>query len=158
MFKYGKTAQSAVSAMSYLAEVYDGGQSRLSSQDISSNRHLPRPIVAKLLVTLSQAGLVSGAPGPNGGYWLSREPGEIRLCEIVGLFEKAGERMMCPFGPNWCGHGAPCPVHDELMQLDDALNDFLETTSLAVFAQSPQNTSENASNTGFTWEVNIEQD
>jgi len=149
MFKYGKTAQSAVSAMSYLAEVYDGGQTRLSSQDISTNRDLPRPIVAKLLVTLSRAGLVSGAPGPNGGYWLSRAPAEIRLCEIVGLFEKAGERMMCPFGPNWCGHGEPCPVHDELLQLDDALNDFLEKTSLAVFVRDGQNAPETTPNSAF---------
>jgi Rrf2 family protein len=136
MYKYGKTAQNAVSAISLLAEVYDRGETRLSARDIAQRRALPRPIVAKLLVVLSQAGFVSGAPGPNGGYWLGKAPEEITLCEIAELFEKAGGRMMCPFGPNYCGHGDQCPLHDTLLRMDDELTSFLEQTTFAVFNQT----------------------
>lgn len=40
---------------------------------------------------------------------------------------------MCPFGPDWCGNGEPCPLHDQLVELDGNLMSFLERTSLAVF-------------------------
>jgi Rrf2 family protein len=133
MFRYGKTAQNAVSAMSYLAEVYTG-RSRLSSLDIADRRNISKPLVAKLLVVLSQAGLVNGAPGPSGGYALARDPSQISLLEIVSLFEKVEDRSMCPFGPDWCGNGDPCPLHDQLVALNDRMYQFLAGTKLDAFA------------------------
>lgn len=133
MFKYGKTAQNAIAAMSYLAEVFDGGETKLSSLDIAERRRLPKPLVAKILVVLSQAGFVDGTRGPGGGYWLSKDPSTISLSDIVVQFEKTGDSLQCPFGPGWCGHGAPCPLHDQLVELDTQMSDFLETTTLDVF-------------------------
>lgn len=134
--KYGKTAQIAIAAMSLLAEVYDGGKTCLSSLDIAKKRELPRPIVAKLLTVLSQSGYVKGSPGPRGGYWLAKAPGKISFHEIVCLFEKTDETtIMCPFGPNWCGNGNPCPVHDQLVELHDQKVAFLKETSLAAFCK-----------------------
>lgn len=133
MFKYGKTAQNAISAMSYLAEVYDGGATKLSSKDIATRRNLSQSLVAKILVVLSQAHLVDGTRGPRGGYWLAKAPGEISLHDIVVLFEKTDDQLQCPFGPGWCGQGAPCPLHDQLVELDERMSKFVETTTLAVF-------------------------
>jgi Rrf2 family protein len=135
MLKYGKTAQNAISAMSYLAEVYDAGETRLSSRDIAERRKLPQTLVAKLLVILSQAGLVASAPGPRGGYWLAKSPERISLNDIVSQFEKSNDRLQCPFGPDWCGKGDPCPLHDQLIELDSQFTDFLESTTLDVFVQ-----------------------
>lgn len=122
--------------MSYLAECYDGGETRLSSQDIANKRDISKPLVAKLLVVLSQANLIEGAPGPRGGYALAKEAEEISLIDIVSLFEKTGDQVMCPFGPNWCGNEEPCPLHDKLVQFDQQLSDFLEQTTLAVFQKN----------------------
>lgn len=135
MIRYGKTAQNAISAMSRLAEVYDEGKTRLSSMDIAQRRNLPKPIVAKMLVVLSQAGLVKGAPGPNGGYSLARHPSKISLFDIVSLFERSEDRLQCPFGPDWCGNNDPCPLHDDLYEMDQRLTHFLENTRLDVFAE-----------------------
>lgn len=137
MYRYGKTAQTAVSAMSHLAEVYDGGRTRLSSGDIAKHRNLSQPLVAKLMVVLSQAGLVEGTRGPGGGYWLARKPEAITLQDIVSHFEKSDNRTYCPFGPHWCGNEDPCPLHDQLVALDAQLNQFLSNNSLAIFAKAP---------------------
>lgn len=122
--------------MSYLAEVYDRGATKLSSLDIAERRKLPKPLVAKLLVVLSQAGLVDGTRGPGGGYWLAKDPAAINLSDIVTQFEKPGDGLQCPFGPGWCGHGAPCPLHDQLVELDAQMADFLRSTTLDVFITS----------------------
>lgn len=133
MIKYGKTAQNAISAMSFLAEVYDGGHSRVSSPDIATKRQISKPLVAKLLVALSQADLVNGAPGPKGGYSLAKAPSEITLHEIVDLFEKTDERISCPFGPDWCGNKEPCPLHHKIAAIESSINSFLCDTTLGVF-------------------------
>jgi Rrf2 family protein len=94
---------------------------------------LPKPLVAKLLTILSQAGLVKGSPGPGGGYSLAREPKDITLYDVAVLFERAEDKRTCPFGPDWCGHGEPCPLHESLLSLDEKMVTFLRTTRLNVF-------------------------
>jgi Rrf2 family transcriptional regulator, iron-sulfur cluster assembly transcription factor len=136
MLRYGKTSQSAVSAMSRLAEVYDGGKTRLSSLDIARDRRLPQPLVAKLLTALSRAELVDGTRGPGGGYWLARPPGEITLDDITRCFERDTDRVLCPFGPDWCGNSDPCPLHYELADLDLRLREFLEKNTLEAFVRA----------------------
>ena len=50
---YGKATENAIAAMTRLAEVYDGGETRLSASDIATTRGLQRPFVAKLLSVLA---------------------------------------------------------------------------------------------------------
>jgi Rrf2 family protein len=135
MFPYGKTASHAVAAMSYLAEGSSDPAFRASSGSISNNRDISKALVAKVLTVLSQAGLVGGAPGPGGGYYLARPAKEIALIDIVRLFEKTDESDRCPFGPHWCGNNDPCPLHDQMAALRESGRRFLEETSLEVFVR-----------------------
>ncbi len=136
MLRCGKTAQTAIAAMSALAEHYDGGQTVLSSHDIARDRNLPQPLVAKLLTTLSASGLVDGSRGPGGGYWLAKTPARISLAHIAELFEKDNEGIMCPFGPGWCGKGEPCPLHHELAAMNEQWETFMCKTMLSVFVSA----------------------
>ncbi|MEX0321366.1 MAG: Rrf2 family transcriptional regulator [Puniceicoccaceae bacterium] len=135
MLPYGKTASNAIAAMSYLAERYGDENAKTSSAAISDDRQISRPLVAKVLTILSQAGLVGGSPGPGGGYCLAKPPQEIFLIDIIRLFEKVDDYSRCPFGPDWCGSGdkEPCPLHDQIVALDEVGKKFLTETSLAVF-------------------------
>ena len=133
MIRFGKTAQTAISALSLLAEVYDGGKTKLSSAQIAEKRELPQPIVAKVLTIVSSLGLVDGTRGPGGGYWLKKAPAEISLFDIVEEFERQDSGIMCPFGPHWCGHGDPCPMHEALVRMAAEWTHYLKSTRLSVF-------------------------
>jgi Rrf2 family iron-sulfur cluster assembly transcriptional regulator len=134
MTPYGKTAQTAIAAVSRLAEVYDAEKpAKLNSAEIAKVRHLSQPIVAKVLTILSQAGIVNGSPGPGGGYWLSQEPGAIKLYDVVTLFERLEDNVSCPFGPHYCGHGPHCPMHSDLLTLRDQMITFLKSSTFARF-------------------------
>jgi Rrf2 family transcriptional regulator, iron-sulfur cluster assembly transcription factor len=132
MTPYGKTAQTAIVAMSRLAEVYPEKR-LLSSIDIARDRRLAQTLVAKLLTMLSQAGLVEGERGPGGGYRLARTPRKISLFDIVSVFERMEDRTVCPFGPGWCGNNDPCPLHDAYMHFNEQFDSFLRQTKLDVF-------------------------
>jgi len=130
---YGRQTECAIAAMSRLAEIYDGGKTRLSAADIADARGLPRPFVAKILSVLSQAGLVIGSRGPGGGAALARHPARIRLYDVFKLFEREDERNACPFGGGVCGAGEPCPLHHKLTTLHDALHALLHDTTFDEF-------------------------
>lgn len=134
MTPYGKVAQAAIAAMSLLAEHYapDGGQ-RLNSREIAARRRLSAAIVGKVLTTLSQHGLVSGSPGPGGGYALARAPREITLHAVVSPFDRLDDTLVCPFGEGWCGSGPHCPLHEQLSTLRSEITSFLQQTTLARF-------------------------
>lgn len=130
---YGKATETAIAAMSRLAEIHNAGGPRVPAGDIADNRKLQRPFVAKVLTTLSQAGLVVGSRGPGGGFALARPPEEIKLYDVYRLFEREDVGDVCPFGGEVCGSGDPCALHDKLVRVKDAVDDLLHQTTFAEF-------------------------
>jgi Rrf2 family iron-sulfur cluster assembly transcriptional regulator len=135
MFRYGKLARQAVSAMSYLAENHTQDPVSISSAEVGRERRIPSALAAKLLSQMATAGLTRGTTGPGGGYRLARPPAEISLAEIVNLFEREMDEYPCPFGPGWCGNGDPCPLHHDFIRLEESGSDFLKNTTLMVFTK-----------------------
>lgn len=136
MSPYGKVAQAAIASMSLLAEHYaSSGGRRWNSREIAAQRKLSQAIVGKVLTTLSQMGLVHGAPGPGGGYALARPPEQITLHDVVAPFDRLESTLICPFGEGWCGHGPQCPLHEQLDRIRQQITTFLQQTTLARFQQ-----------------------
>lgn len=135
MFIYGKTAANAIAVMSYLAA---DPSRRAGSGEIAESRGLSRALTAKLLTQLAAAGLVSGQPGPGGGYTLGKPDREISLMDIVRLFEQTDPPPLCPFGHDWCEYGEPCPLHDSFQKINESNRRFMEETRLSVFAKPPR--------------------
>jgi Rrf2 family protein len=140
MIGYGKSTQTAIAALSLLAQVYDGegsGMTRLSASDIAVARNLQRPFVAKLLTVLAQARLVTGSPGPGGGYALARPPEQITIYDVAAVFER-DEGNICPLGKGRCGNGEPCPLHAALRGMDGAVEQMLRGLTLEIFRTLPE--------------------
>ena len=127
---YGQTASNAISVMSYLA--CDPSR-RAGSGEIAQARRISQALTAKLLTQLAAARLVSGQPGPGGGYTLAKEPSEISLFDIASLFEHIDAPSLCPFGHGWCGNGAPGPLHTAIQELIDRNRAFMKETRLSIF-------------------------
>jgi len=130
MFIYGKTSANAIAVMSYLAA--DPGR-RAGSKEIAESRGISVALTAKLLTQLAAAGLVTGQPGPGGGYTLAKPAGKICLMDIASLFEQTEPPSLCPFGHNWCGKGDPCPLHGTITDMVEANRRFMNDTRLAIF-------------------------
>lgn len=133
MFIYGKTAANAIAVMSYLAA---NPTQRAGSGEIADARGISQALTAKLLTQLASAGLVTGQPGPGGGYTLAKPARDISLMDIVELFEQTESPSLCPFGPGWCGKGDPCPLHDTIRTMIDDNRRFMEETRLSIFANT----------------------
>lgn len=130
MVIFGKTSAHALSVLSCLAE-RDGRA--MGSAEIASDRGLSRALTCKVLTQLSGAGLVSGKPGPGGGYRLSKAASDISLMDVAVLFEAHGSMSRCPMGGPWCAGSSPCPLHAALDDVVQRVNEFMKLTTLAVF-------------------------
>lgn len=130
---YNRSTQDAISAISYLAEIYDGGESTCSSAEIAEKRNLPKPFVAKLLTYLSQAKLVTGSRGPGGGYTLAKQPKEISFQDVASIFERDDDELSCPLGRGHCGKGDTCQLHDQLEAIRNNIKNFLTKTRFDTF-------------------------
>ena len=130
MFIYGKTATNAIAVMSYLAAK---APQRVGSAVIAKARNISPVLTAKLLSQLASAGFLSGQPGPGGGYTLVKNAAEIRLIDIVSLFEQIDDSSRCPFGSDWCGNEDPCPLHDTITDMIASNRRYMEETRLSVF-------------------------
>ena len=135
---YSKATETAIAAMTRLAEVWDNGKTRLSAADIADNRNLQRPFVSKVLSTLSQAGLVTGTRGPGGGFCMSRPPREITLYQVYRLFEREDHGRACPFGGGVCGAGPTCSLHDKLVDIQLSVDDLLHETTFEAARKAYQ--------------------
>ncbi|MBE7488256.1 MAG: Rrf2 family transcriptional regulator [Candidatus Omnitrophica bacterium] len=139
---FNRSTQDAIAAMSRLAEVYDGGKTLLSAEDIAKARKLPRPFVAKILTTLGRAGLVSASRGPGGGFTLARPPGEISFLDVANLFERAEQETLCPYGRDHCQSDAPCTIQQEIDRHIQGLKNFLKKTHFDLFTPKPSSSVE----------------
>lgn len=137
MFRYGKLARQAVSAVSYVVERHGPDSPAVSSAEVGKARGIPKALAAKLLSEAASAGFLHGTTGPGGGYRLAKPPATISLMDVVSLFERPLEDSPCPFGPGWCGKGEPCPLHEDFTKLEEKVRAFLNGTTFDVFLKPP---------------------
>lgn len=92
----------------------------LSSADLAERFGVSNHHLAKVLGTLSNAGLVRGGRGASGGYRFTGNRKRTTLMDIVALFEPApGSRPTEPGGETDIG-GALQRVLDEIDEIAEA--------------------------------------
>ena len=89
---------------------------------LSYLKHLVTPLVA--------AGIVRCVRGARGGVSLAREPGEIKLSEVLQLLEGSVSPAECVNNPEVCSRSASCIIRDVWSELKSAIDEVLESTTL----------------------------
>ena len=107
------------------------------------NRWIPLPLIAEkqevsekylesIISVLVKAGLVEGQRGKGGGYRLSRELKDYSVGEILRLSEGSLAPVAClDGGANSCPRAGKCQTLPMWEKLDDLINGYLDSVSLA---------------------------
>jgi Rrf2 family protein len=111
---------------------------RASSDRISAEANVPRRLLARILASLSRAGLVESEKGRGGGSRLARPAREITLLDAVEAAEGPFGVTRCIMQNRACGTAAPCAMHDAWEECQEAILKYLQNQSLEDFtAQNP---------------------
>ncbi|MCA9473670.1 MAG: Rrf2 family transcriptional regulator [Nitrospira sp.] len=84
--------------------------SPVQAKSIAQSQAIPARFIEHVLSGLKQAGLVTSQRGAQGGYILSKEPGEISLAEIVKAMNGTTRQTL-----NGSINGHPKNAHEELL-------------------------------------------
>ncbi len=134
------TSQYALRALSHLARQSDGS---VLGRELSQSVEIPANYLSKVLLVLRNAGLVDTTRGSGGGYRLGRPASEIRLIDVVELFEKFPERN---YRVSWA---ARVPVRIPSLALHMPLGKGLQASYLGFLVSTPL--SAIAGNPGDIW-------
>ena len=103
---------------------------RMSMKEISEAQHIPQNYLAKIMRRMVERGLIRSMVGPEGGYFLRRDPKDINLREIYEAVEGELRVIDCMDQDEVCALYENCtqlPVWDKLQV---SMIKLLEKTSL----------------------------
>ena len=126
------TSQYALRALARIAAQPDGDP--VLGKDLARECDIPANYLSKLLWQLKNAGLLNAVRGSGGGYQLARPAEEVRLIDIVEVFDALRARPSCLLGKGDCSDHDACSAHRAWKIVRQTYLDFLELTPLADIA------------------------
>jgi Rrf2 family cysteine metabolism transcriptional repressor len=109
------------------------GEGHVPARTIASTQGIPLKFLEHQLAVLHKAGIVASTRGANGGCSLARDPSEIRIGDVIELFEGPVAVMSCldEQHDERCAQTHQCGLQELWMRVDNAVRDVLHATTLA---------------------------
>lgn len=127
-----KKSQYAFKALAYLTEKYKQGPVLIS--EISEKKRVPLKFLENILLELKKADILESKKGKGGGYYLKKDPAQVKVATIVRLVNGPIAMLPC-VSLNFykrcdnCDETA-CGLHDIMIQVRDASLNVMETKTL----------------------------
>lgn len=106
------------------------GISPIQLKDIAENQQISLPYLEQLIRPLIAGGYVRSTTGPKGGVSLAKQPSEIKLIDVIQLFEGSIALVSCVDDPGVCDRSSSCVTRDLWSELKDAMSDVLRSKTL----------------------------
>jgi Rrf2 family protein len=125
---FSKKCEYGLQAILYIA-AHPPGET-IPAEKISQALKIPREFVSKILQDLKVSGLIGSVKGKAGGFFLGKEPSQIKLIDIVEAIDGLEMFNSCVLGFPECSPEAPCPVHNKWGALRDQAYQMLKAETL----------------------------
>jgi Rrf2 family protein len=117
----------AIRALIYMAEDADR---IVSTADLDRDLKLPRPFMRKTLQMLQKAGYLTSVKGGGGGFRLEREPKDIKLIDLMKVFQGDISLGDCLFKKKICTCVRTCPLRREIKSMEAMVLGRLKSVTL----------------------------
>lgn len=135
-----KKTKYGIKALAYIAR--KKGRKPVQASEISESENISQKFLESILLELRKSGFLGSKKGKGGGYYLIREPDEIKMTAVIRVLE--GPIAMVPCVSlnyyekcNDCPDENICAVHKLMIQLRDASLNVLGDNTLEDIA-TPQ--------------------
>ncbi len=117
-------------AMFELARHY--GEGPLSIKNIARRQNISEHYLEQLIAALKKKGLVRSIRGSQGGYILSRKPGDIKVGDIIRALEGPIAPVECvrDNDSETCSRTDICVARTVWKKVKDSIIEVLDTTTL----------------------------
>lgn len=116
-------------ALKHIASLPEGDLA--NAREIAAHFNLPPNLLAKILQSLSQSGIIEATKGSGGGYRMIKRPSDVTLAQIFESIEGPVHMVMCTSNDGCCSIEDRCTVKNGLTNLERRFYQFFETVTLA---------------------------
>ena len=107
-----------------------GGKPRII-REIAANQEISEKYISRLIVDLRKAGFVKSVRGTNGGYILSRRPGDIRVLDVIEVMEGPLSIVNCTDpADRSCHRAGNCPAQQMWREINEKFRAVLAEYTL----------------------------
>lgn len=107
------------------------GDQPVSARRIAADTDVPERFLARVLVGLVRARVVTAQLGRTGGYRLRPLPSQMTLLELVEAVEGPSASVRCVLRERQCVPRHPCAIHPVWTAAQAGILDVLRATTLA---------------------------
>ncbi len=111
------------------------GREVLSASDLSAEDNLPLKFVEQILADFRHAGIVATKRGKFGGYFLQKDPAQIKMGDMVRLLDGMLAPIPCAseafYQPCTCADEAHCGLRMLMIDVRNAISNILDRYTLA---------------------------
>lgn len=133
---FSKTTEYAIRVLTYLCR---HNLEPYSVAFLHKELKMPYKYLTKLMTKLQKQGFVNATKGCNGGFTLAMDANKIYLQDIVESVEESLESQRCILGFEMCDAQNPCSLHNRWLKPKGAIDEMLETTTLASLVENEAN-------------------
>lgn len=136
---FSKKCEYGLQAVLYLAAHIS--REVISADEISKKLNIPKEFVSKILQSLTESGIVASKKGKSGGFFLAKDPKQIKLIDVVAAIDGLSIFNSCVLGFPNCSPDNPCPLHGQWGELrtkaynmltDETIDHFRDKTLLKI--------------------------
>ena len=106
------------------------GEEPISLKEIAKRQQISLSYLEHLITPLIAGGIVRSTKGPKGGISLAKNPGDIRLSQVINLLEGSMAPVECVDNPKVCSRSTSCVTRDIWSEIKKATNGVLESVTL----------------------------
>ena len=133
-----KRSQYALKALGYLAYKYDQGPVLIA--EIALKKKIPLKFLEGILLELKLAGILDSKKGKGGGYYLAKQPAEVKVATIIRLVNGPIAMLPCVslYFYKRCENcnEKRCALHDMMIEVRDATLNIVEKRTLIDLMES----------------------
>ena len=130
---FSQTTEYALRIVVYLASI---GERPATIAQIALATRVPAGYLAKVLVSLSRAGIVRSQRGLHGGSVLARPADDVTVYDVVQAVDPIVRITTCPLGLE--NHGVHlCPLHKRLDQAIGTVEEAFRASTIAELVADP---------------------
>ena len=138
MLKINKKVEYALMALKFMADKVqlENGQLNLTSaREICDELKTPFDTTAKVMQLMNNQDILKSTKGIKGGYSLNKDLSQITFMNLVNLIEGKVSGRVCVNEKGTCELFGKCNIVEPVELLNQKLNTFLETLTLAELLQ-----------------------
>jgi Rrf2 family protein len=113
-----------------LAQHYNNGEESVILKDVSDEEEISIRYLEQIIIPLKINKLVKSIRGAGGGYFLARNPSEIKLSEVLHALEGSCCLVECAEDSDFCNLMPICPTYEIWKEASNLLKNYFESITI----------------------------